>query len=179
MPHLIVRLVAVASLALLLPADASAQAARVARVQVTVVDPSGSVVPDATVTLVGLESSTEATTLAPAKTTEKGIAVIERVIPGRYSIRAEFPGFDLGLLRDVRIRAGESRHAVVLPLQKVEDAVTVRRDIQAEAADRRASTFGLNLSQDQITALSDDPTELARQLAELAGPDAIRRVASL
>jgi hypothetical protein len=165
-------------LALLLPSAVSAQAQREARVQVTVVDPSGSVVPDATVSLIGLEASTQATALAPAKTTDKGIAVIERVIPGRYSIRAEFPGFDLGLLRDVRIRAGESRHAVVLPLQKVEDAVTVRRDIQAEAADRRASTFGLNLSQDQITALSDDPTELARQLAELAGPDAIIRVDS-
>src|SRR5688572_28728612 len=165
-------------LALLLPSAVSAQAQREARVQVTVVDPSGSVVPDATVSLIGLEAPTQAATIAPAKTTEKGIAVIERVIPGRYSIRGQLPGFDLGLLRDVRIRAGESRHAVVLPLQKVEDAVTVQRDIQAEAADRRASTFGLNLSQDQITALSDDPTELARQLAELAGPDAIIRVDS-
>ena len=160
------------------PVLASAQTPRDARVQVTVVDPSGLVVPGTTVTLVGLEAATQSVTVPPATTTEKGIALVERVAPGRYSIRAEFPGFDLGLLRDVRIRAGESRHVVVLPLQKLEDTVTVKRDVQSEAADRRATQFGVNLSPDQITALSDDPTELARQLAELAGPDAIIRVDS-
>ena len=165
-------------IALLAPAAASAQAARDARVQVTVVDPSGLIVPEATVTLVGLEPSTQAVTPAPARTTEKGIAIIERVTPGRYSISAEFPGFDLGLLRDIRVRAGESRHVVILPLVKLEDTVTVGRDIQTVAADRRSSEFGLKLSDDQIQALSDDPQELARQLAELAGPDAIIRVDS-
>lgn len=180
MQKLLIRVLTVSAYAgaLLLPVTASAQAQRDARVQVTVVDPSGSIVPDTTVTLVGLEPSTQSATPAPSKTNDKGIAVIDRVTPGRYSIRAEFPGFDLGLLRDVRIRAGENRHAVVLPLQKLEDAVTVQRDVQAEAADRRTSQFGLKLSDDQITALSDDPTELQRQLAELAGPDAIIRVDS-
>src|SRR5688572_3892739 len=163
---------------LLAPVDAAAQAARDARVQVTVVDPSGLVVPEAAVTLVGLEPATQVVVLPEAKTTDKGIAIVERVTPGRYSIRAEFPGFDLGLLRDIRVRAGESRHVVILPLQKLEDAVTVSRDAQASAADRRSSDFGLNLSNDQIQALSDDPNELSRQLAELAGPDAIIRVDS-
>jgi hypothetical protein len=164
--------------AILVPALASAQAPRDARVQVTVVDPSGLIVPEATVTLVGLEPSTQAVTPAPARTTEKGIAIIERVTPGRYSISAEFPGFDLGLLRDIRVRAGESRHVVILPLVKLEDTVTVGRDIQTVAADRRSSEFGVNLSPEQIQALSDDPQELARQLAELAGPDAIVRIDS-
>jgi hypothetical protein len=160
------------------PAIASAQTPRDARVQVTVVDPSGLIVPEATVTLVGLEPATQAVTPAPTRTTDKGIAIIERVTPGRYSISAEFPGFELGLLRDIRVRAGESRHVVILPLAKLEDTVTVGRDIQTVAADRRSSEFGVNLSQDQIQALSDDPDELARQLAELAGPDAIVRIDS-
>ena len=164
--------------AILVPALASAQAPRDARVQVTVVDPSGLIVPETTVTLVGLEPSTQAVTPAPARTTEKGVAIIERVTPGRYSISAEFPGFDIGLLRDIRVRAGESRHVVILPLVKLEDTVTVGRDIQTVAADRRSSEFGVNLSQEQIQALSDDPQELARQLAELAGPDAIVRIDS-
>jgi len=54
----------------LLPATVSAQTARDARVQVTVVDPSGLVVPEATVTLVGIEPSTQTIVLAPAKTTD-------------------------------------------------------------------------------------------------------------
>ena len=157
MSRLFVRLLFL--LALLIPALASAQAPRDARVQVTVVDPSGLIVPEATVTLVGLEPSTQAATPATARTTEKGIAIMERVTPGRYSISAEFPGFELGLLRDIRVRAGESRHVVILPLAKLEDTVTVGRDIQTVAADRRSSEFGVNLSEEQIQALSDDPQE--------------------
>src|SRR5688500_2745666 len=177
MPPSLIRVSYALFLALILPLAAFAQA-RDGRVQVTVVDPSGAIVPEADVSLIGLEPSTQAVTLATVKTTDKGLAIVERVTPGRYSIRAEFPGFDLGLLRDIRVRAGDSRHVVILPLQKFEDTVTVGRDIQAAAADRRSSEFGLKLSDDQIQGLSDDPQELARQLAELAGPDAVIRVDS-
>ncbi len=162
----------------LIPHAAAAQAQRESRVQVTVVDPSGLIVPDAAVTLVGLDPAAQAVPREPVKTDAKGVAIIERVAPGRYSISAEFPGFDLGLLRDIRVRAGDSRHVVMLPLQKVEDTVTVARNVQEAAADRRTTEFGVNLSQEQIEALSDDPAELARQLAELAGPDAIVRIDS-
>lgn len=168
---------AVLTLAVATP-SAFAQAARDSRMQVTVVDPSGGVIPDATVTIVGLEPATQAVTVAPAKTDERGIAVLERVPPGRYSISAEFPGFDLGLLRDIRVRAGENRHVVVLPLQKLEDSVVVGRDAQEAAADRRATEPGLDLSRELIESLSDDPDELQRQLQELSGPDTIVRVDS-
>ena len=164
--------------ALLAAMPALAQAPRDARVQVTVVDQTGGVVPNATVKLTGLESATQAKTLEPAMSAANGIAILERVTPGRYSITAEFPGFDLGLLRDIRVRAGESRHVVVLPLPKVEQEVTVGRNSAEVAADRRSSQFGNTVAQAQIDALSDDPTELQRQLQELAGPDAIIRVDS-
>ena len=94
---------------------ALAQAPR-ARLMVTVVDPSGAVIPEAEVTLVGLEDATKAAAVAPAKTTDKGIATIENVAPGRYSIQASFPGFELGLVRDVRLRGGDNKHVVVLPI---------------------------------------------------------------
>jgi hypothetical protein len=157
---------------------ALAQNARDGRVQVTVVDQTGGVVPGATVTLIGIENATESQTLAPATTDEKGITNVERVPPGRYSIRAEFPGFDLGLLRDIRVRTGDNKHVVVLPLAKLEQNVTVGRNQQEAASDRRSSEFGNTVKQEQIDALSDDPAELQRQLQELAGPDAIIRVDS-
>src|SRR5262245_50117584 len=144
---------AVLAIALAVP-TAQAQTTPTSRMQVTVVDPSGGVVPDATVTVVGLEAVTQATTLAPAKTNDRGVAVLERVVPGRYSISAEFPGFDLGLLRDIRVRAGESRHVVVLPLLKVEDSVVVGRSAQEAAADRRSTEPGLTLNQEIVEALS-------------------------
>src|SRR5688572_33110554 len=93
MPPSLIRVSYALFLALILPLAAFAQA-RDGRVQVTVVDPSGAIVPEADVSLIGLEPSTQAVTLAPVKTTDKGIAIVERVTPGRYSIRAEFPGFE-------------------------------------------------------------------------------------
>jgi hypothetical protein len=155
--------------AILQPAAARAQAPRTARVQVTVVDPSSAVVPDATVDLVGLEQATQAAAVSPGKTSAAGVAIIEGVAPGRYSIRASFPGFDLGLLRDVRLRAGDNRHVVVLPLQRLEDTVTVSQDTQAAAADRRRSEFGVQIADDLLQTLADDPLELARQIAQNLG----------
>jgi hypothetical protein len=164
---------------LLLPGIAAAQDVRPARVQVTVVDSTGGVLPDAAVTLTGLEPANRIDVPLQARTNDKGIAVFEAARPGRYSISATFPGFEVGLLRDVRMRPGtESRHVLVLPLQQLRDTVTVGNETQESAADRRTSEFGLKLSSEQINALSDDPTELERQLAELAGPDAVIRVDS-
>jgi len=148
-----------------------------ARVIVTVVDPSGAVIPDATVTLVGVDEATKAVVIAPVKTSDKGIATLENVAPGRYAIQAAFPGFELGLLKDVRVRSGDNKHVVVLPIQKMQSEVTVGRDAQNVSSDRR-STFGTALTREQIEALSDDPAEMQQQLQDMAGPNAILRVDS-
>jgi hypothetical protein len=173
------RLVVIAAGALLSVLTARpviAQAVK-ARLIVTVVDPSGAVIPDATVTLVGVDDTTKAVVIAPVKTTDKGIATLENVAPGRYAIQAAFPGFELGLLKDVRVRSGDNRHVVVLPIQKMQSEVTVGRDAQNVSSDRR-STFGTALTREQIEALSDDPAEMQQQLQDMAGPNAILRVDS-
>jgi hypothetical protein len=158
-------------IACLAPARARAQTpARDGKLALTVTDPLGAVVQGATVTITGIDDTTKASTIAPLKTTDKGVGTIDTLIPGRYDIKAEFPGFELGVLKDVRIRSGENKHAVVLPLKKVEDSVTVTRDKQDAAADRSLS-FGSALTREQIDALSDDPDEMRRQLSQMA-PDA-------
>ncbi len=154
----------------------AAQAAR-ARIIVTVVDPSGAIIPDASVTLVPLDPGATAATIPPVKTTDRGLATIENLAPGRYSVTASFPGFELGLLKDIRLRSGDNKHVVVLPIQKVQSEVTVGRDAQAVAADPRAR-FGTALTREQIESLSDDPAEMQKQLQDMAGPNAIIRVDS-
>ena len=52
----------------------------------------------------------------------------DNVTPGRYSITAEFPGFGIGLLRDIRVNRGDNKHVVVLPLKNLTESVTVGRD---------------------------------------------------
>jgi len=92
---------------------ALAQQARDSRLIVTVVDQSGGIIPNATVTVVGLDETTKKKTIPPAQTSEKGLATFTGLTPGRYSIQAEFPAFDLGLLRDQRLKAGDNKHGVV------------------------------------------------------------------
>src|SRR4051812_33422689 len=75
-----------------------AQTAQDGRLIVTVVDASGGVVPGATVTVSGLDDGARAASFAPVTSSDKGVATIDRLLPGRYSIKAEFPGFDLGVL---------------------------------------------------------------------------------
>src|SRR6185503_12729026 len=95
-----------------------------------------------------------------------------------YAIQAEFPGFEVGLLKDVRIRPGENKHVIVLAVRTVQDTVTVARDAQAAAADPKGGAFGTTLTREEINALSDDPAEMAQQLIDLAGGNAVIRVDS-
>ena len=177
----LVPLIVVLLLGLGLAQPASAQPARDGKLVVTVVDPSSGVIPDATVTVVALDDAAKATpaaVFAPVKTSDKGIATISGLAAGRYSIQAEFPGFDTKLLKDVRLRGGDNKHVIVLPIRGFQDSVTVGRDKQQEASDRRGGAFATAMTREQVEALSDDPDEMARQLQEMAGPGAVIRVDS-
>ena len=164
--------------ALALAAPAFPQPARDARLIVTVVDPSGGVIPGATVTAAGLDDANRAAAVRPATTTVNGVATIDALLPGRYSIEAEFGGFEKGVLKDVRLRRGDNKHVVVLGLKNVQESVTVAQDAQAAAADPRGNAFKTQLTVEEIAALSDDPAEMAQQLQDMAGGNAIIRVDS-
>ena len=144
-----------------------AQAARDATLQVTVVDETRGVLPGATVTLAGIEASNKAAVIAPASTSPQGQVKFENLAPGRYTITAEFSGFQTRTLPDVRIRSGENKQVVVLPIDRLQSSVTVERDRQQPASDRDV-TFGTVMTREQIDALSDDPDELRRQLMDIA-----------
>ena len=154
-----------------LPASAFAQADRDANVLITVLDETRGVLPTATVTIAGIEATTKAIVLTPAQTNQQGQVTFEHLLPGRYSITAEFSGFQTRTLPDVRVRSGDNRQVIVLPLDRVQSSVTVERDRQQAASDRDV-TFGTVLTREQIEALSDDPDELRRQLMDMGGPDA-------
>ncbi|MBZ5560198.1 MAG: carboxypeptidase regulatory-like domain-containing protein, partial [Acidobacteriia bacterium] len=156
---------------------AFAQSARDAKLLVTVIDQTKAVIPGATVTVTSLDDAKAA--IAPATTSDQGIATVAMLPPGRYMVRAEFTGFEPGVLKDIRLRAGDNKHVIVLAIQGLQDSVTVSRDKQEAAADRRSdTTFGSALTREQIDALSDDPDEMAQQLQDMAGGGAIIRVDS-
>ncbi|HEV3214937.1 MAG TPA: TonB-dependent receptor [Vicinamibacterales bacterium] len=165
-------------LALLVAGTAFAQATRETRILVTVVDQSNAVLPTATVTVTGLEDATRKAALAPVQAAQNGVATLTGLVPGRYSIQAEFPGFDSAILKDVRLRPGDNRQVIVLAIGKMQESVDVAQDAQAGAADRNGSAFGTALTRDQMDALSDDPDVMAQQLQDMAGPGSVLRIDS-
>src|SRR5262249_10742027 len=165
------------STAMLLACAASAQAQQqAATLRLTIVDPTGAVLAGAHVTVTGTDETTRAVT-REAETDASGIATVGPVPPGRYAIEGSFPAFQTRKLPDVRLRNGENKQVLLLPLEKLATSVEVGQDKQ-EAAASRGTTFGTSLTREQIEALSDDPAELQQQLQDMAGPGAVIRIDS-
>src|SRR5436190_436992 len=129
----------------LVPLSAAGQPAQRGKLTITVADESGAIIPNATVTLDALDAVAKAAPIAPAKTTDKGSVVFDDLLAGRYSARAEFPGFKMGLLRDFRVNRGDNKHLVVLPLEGLAESVTVGAANQA--ANRASRAFGLTVTE--------------------------------
>ncbi len=111
------------------------------RLLVTVVDQTRAVIPGATVTVSALDDAAKAAARDPVKTSDQGVATMT-LPPGRYLVMAEFPGFEPGVLKDVRIRAGDNRQTIVLAIQgsrtRSPSAATSRRRRPIGAAARSA-----------------------------------------
>ena len=167
-----------ALVALLLLVPSARAHAQEGRLIVTVVDTSGAVVPGAKVTVTALDDGARAGAFPPLTTTDKGAATADGLLPGRYRVQGEFPGFEIGILPEIRIRRGDNKHVLVLPLKKMEESVTVAQNAQAAAADPRGNAFKTVLTRQEIENLSDDRTEMAQQLQDLAGGNATIRVDS-
>jgi hypothetical protein len=156
---------------------AAAQSSRETRVLVTVVDATGAVLPGATVVVTAIDGPGKDTT-STATASDQGLATVGALAPGRYAIKAEYSGFEPGELKDIRLRAGDNKQVVTLALSRVEQTVTVERDAQSAAADPNGGSLTTQLTQEEIAALSDDPNELAQQLMDLAGGNAVIKIDS-
>jgi hypothetical protein len=156
-------------------APAAAQAAaREAALRIVVSDPTGAVIVGATVTLQPIET---AGVPLEAVTNDRGEALFENVLPARYVVRAEYPGFEPRQLDDVRVRAGSNtRREMRLPIAKIAEDLVVAQDPRDRALDSRGNSFTNVLSKEQIEALPDDPDEMEAALKAMAGPGATIRV---
>lgn len=146
------------------------------RLLITVVDQTGAVLPTAAVTLAGQDDQTRATALPPLVASDSGVATVEGLAPGRYTLQVEFPGFESATVRDVRVRAGDNRRTVTLRLKKVSEEVTVGRDGQSSGLDPRGNAFSTILTREMIEALPDDPEEMEAVLKAMAPAGAQFRV---
>jgi Carboxypeptidase regulatory-like domain len=143
---------------------------------VTVADPSGAVIPNASVTVNGQDDAAPAAGPRTAVTSDGGVATIANLPAGRYTVEAAFPGFATVTVRDVRVGRGETRRSLTLPIEKVAEDVTVGRSKRDAALDPRGDAFSTVLTRAQIDALPDDPDDMAKVLQAMAPPGATIRV---
>ncbi|RPJ53772.1 MAG: carboxypeptidase regulatory-like domain-containing protein, partial [Acidobacteria bacterium] len=165
------------ALALSHPARASVEdQAQRSRLAVTVMDQTGAVIPNASVTLEGQPGGPPPPEAASILSNRVGVAVLEGIVEGRYTVHVAFEGFEPAVLRDVRVRGRETRVRATLQIKKLDQAVTVSRDRQTNALDPRGSAFSSVLTREQIDALPDDPDDMEAALKALAPPGSVIRV---
>jgi hypothetical protein len=167
---------ALACLIALSGSEVWAQRPQAANVRVVVKDPSGAVIPAASVQLTALERAEESVPATAVTSDAQGLATMTGLAPGRYRLDVAFEGFEAHVTPEWRIRAGENRREVTLAIRRIDESVAVGRDPETSASDPNSDRFGNVLTREQIEALPDDPDEMERILTEMAGPGGAIRV---
>ena len=130
--------------------------------RVTVKDATDSFLPHAVVTLVdgaGVERQ--------APVDAEGVATFTGLAAGDYRLTSTADGFR-EVVQAITIRRGANAVTATLAVA-ISEQITVA---DQAADDRRDNGFTQTLTADEIDALSDDPDEMAEQLAQMAGPGA-------
>lgn len=131
-------------------------------------DPSGAVVPNATVAILQSGGPTHS-----AKTNDRGSYEIGNLPPGHYTVTANANGFNVFVQNDVQVKAGQvSQFNIPLEIQVERQKVNVEEEGPRVQVNPQNNASAVVLSGKDLEALPDDPDELQADLEALAGPSA-------
>jgi hypothetical protein len=134
-----------------------------------IADPTGALIPGATVTVLNASGKVVATTKADAE----GAYQVRGLAPGSYTIRAEFAGFAVFQSPAIAVAEGQSKRVdVTMAIQMEQQNVVVTEDNPTVNTEANGNANAIVLKGKDLDALSDDPDELANELQALAGPSA-------
>ncbi len=134
----------------------------------TVTDPSGAVIPSASISLGNNDGFSRSTTSG-----SDGTFVIDHLAPGRYALSASATGFAPVDSLEVLVYSDKTtvqNIALKIPVETQQVTVSDQGVGVDTAADNNASS--LVIKGKDLDALSDDPDELQSELTALAGPSA-------
>src|SRR5271169_3128711 len=131
-------------------------------------DPSGAVVPLATVTATGADGKVHA-----VQSNRDGVYEVRGLAPGPYTVTAVAKGFALDTEADVQINPGQTQNFdIQLQIAVEQQHVEVQEESPTVAVSPENSAGTIVLKGKDLDALSDDPDELQSELEALAGPSA-------
>lgn len=133
-----------------------------------VTDPSGAVVPDATI-LVTTPSGAAST----ATTNREGFYEVKGLAPGKYGMKVIAPGFAPFEKTEIDIAAGQTQRLnAQLSIEVQQEKVEVTDSTTKVDVNPANNAGAVVLQGKDLEALSDDPDELESELQALAGPSA-------
>jgi hypothetical protein len=166
MTRIAVRALTLSLLLFLFAVAALAQSTGALRGQVT--DPSGAVIAEATVT-----AKSAAGQAVTAATNHQGVYEIKGLAPGDYALSVTAKGFARFMTEGVTVAAGAPKTLdVSLEIQVAEEHVNVQDENTTVDTAASNNASAIVLKGKDLDALSDDPDQLADDLAALAGPSA-------
>ena len=131
-----------------------------------VTDPSGAVVPNATVAILGSVGQTHSAT-----TSRTGGYEIGNLAPGKYTVTANAQGFAAFVQNDVAVAAGQVAQCnISLDINVQKEKINVQEDTSQVDVNPASNASAIVLSGKDLEALPDDPDELQSDLEALAGP---------
>ncbi|MGB8890399.1 MAG: carboxypeptidase regulatory-like domain-containing protein [Candidatus Korobacteraceae bacterium] len=145
---------------------ASAQTTGTLRGRIT--DPSGAVIPGATITATGADGKPVST-----ETNHQGTYELKGLAPGSYNVTAAAKGFAVDQEADVKVVAGQRQQLDIgLEIEVEKQNVEVQEESPTVGVTPESSAGTLVIKGKDLDALSDDPDELTSELQALAGPSA-------
>jgi hypothetical protein len=142
--------------------------AQTATLRGQVTDESGAVIPGAKVTLNGPSGAVKRTVAD-----HDGSYAFAGVPPGDYTVQASAPALSQAQAEKVALRAGSQTLNLMLKVASISENVTVQdASGPAVSTDSSNNASAVVLRGADLEALSDDPDDLAADLAALAGPSA-------
>ncbi len=134
-----------------------------------VADPSGAVIPGATVVVMTTSGKVAGKTTSGAD----GAYAVHGLPPGTYSVTATAQGFAAFSVPGISVAAGQMRNVnATMQIQVQKQEVQVQAENTTISTNPDANANAVIIKGADLNALSDDPDELQNELEALAGPSA-------
>jgi hypothetical protein len=134
----------------------------------SVTDPSGAVIPNATITATSASGQT-----FTAVSDSGGAYLLRGLPPSTYSMTAVAAGFAAKTTPAIAVTAGAPKHLdIALVIEVAQQSVEVTTETPTVSVDSSSSASAVVLKDKDLDQLSDDPDELSAELTALAGPSA-------
>jgi hypothetical protein len=133
-----------------------------------VTDPTGAVIPQATITATGANG--QKTT---ATSDNQGAYELKGLSPGHYTVSTAAKGFAVSTEQNVAISGGQvQQFDIALEIQVQPEKVEVQEESATVGVSPSENASSIVIKGKDLEALSDDPDELQQELEALAGPSA-------